>query len=170
MIVVALGTQKHSFERVINYIEQIISEALPEEEIYIQAGETEVSAALQKKSNLYVEKYFPNFDQLIEQTDLVITHGGVGTIASALLKGKIVFSIPRAEKLNEHIDDHQFELVEELDKNGYIKMILDYQQFRELISEWERDPSNFWENRKTFKSNNKEFNRKLYLEIDKMLN
>ena len=59
-------------------------------------------------------------DKYIDEADLVITHGGVGTIFSALKKNKKVIAIPRLEKYGEHINDHQIEICEELEKEGYI--------------------------------------------------
>jgi UDP-N-acetylglucosamine transferase subunit ALG13 len=59
-------------------------------------------------------------DKYIEQADLVIAHGGVGTIFSAIKKGKKVIAVPRLEKYGEHINDHQIEICEELEKEGYI--------------------------------------------------
>ena len=46
--------------------------------------------------------------------------GKIGKIISALKKNKKVIAIPRLEKYGEHINDHQIEICEELEKEGYI--------------------------------------------------
>ena len=72
-------------------------------------------------------------DKYIDEADLVITHGGVGTIFSALKKNKKVIAIPRLEKYGEHINDHQIEICEELEKEGYILYYKDVSYCFKLI-------------------------------------
>ena len=59
-------------------------------------------------------------EEYISKADIIISHGGVGTIFSAIKRGKKVIAIPRLEKYGEHINDHQIEICEELEKEGYI--------------------------------------------------
>lgn len=73
-------------------------------------------------------KQFMEFTEIIEtmrSADVVITHGGTGSIMLALSLGKKPIVAPRYKKFNEHVDDHQFEIVEQLGKNGYIIPLLD---------------------------------------------
>ena len=56
------------------------------------------------------------FNKLIKKTDLIISHGGAGTIIQSILNGKKPIAIAN-EFVNEN---HQLELINELDKRGYI--------------------------------------------------
>ena len=75
----------------------------------------------------YQSKYYKCFDmiadeqfkQLIDDSDLIITHAGTGTVTSCLKKGKKVIIVPRITKYDEHYDDHQLELADLFTKQGY---------------------------------------------------
>ena len=57
---------------------------------------------------------------LLSQADLIITHGGVGSIINSIKLGKKVIAIPRLKKYNEHVNDHQIQIVEKFNSEGYI--------------------------------------------------
>ncbi|MHB1535782.1 MAG: glycosyltransferase [Acidimicrobiales bacterium] len=52
--------------------------------------------------------------QRMADADLVIAHAGVGSALAALGKGKFPLLIPREKAYGEHVDDHQFEVAEDL--------------------------------------------------------
>ena len=54
------------------------------------------------------------FSELISQCDILITHGGVGSILTGLNNNKKVIAAPRLKKYNEHQNDHQLEIIEKL--------------------------------------------------------
>lgn len=115
MILVTVGTQKQQFNRIFKLIEN--SECLKDEKIIAQIGYTKYS---NKKVKTFDFISLDKMNKYILQSDLVITHGGVGTIFSALKQGRKVIAIPRLLKYEEHINDHQIEICEELEKEGYI--------------------------------------------------
>lgn len=43
--------------------------------------------------NLYVEKFLPGFD-ICKRVDLVVCHGGIGTMTQALISGKPIVAVP----------------------------------------------------------------------------
>lgn len=115
MIFITVGTQKQQFTRFFDLITKCKS--LQNEEIVAQMGYTKY-----KSSKLESFDFIPldKMDEYIENAELIIAHGGVGTIFSAIKKGKKVIAIPRLEKYGEHINDHQIEICEELEREGYI--------------------------------------------------
>ena len=116
MVLVTVGTQKQSFERLIQLVKE--SKALKSEEIVVQRGYTKCNNSKRIHSFDFIP--MEEMDKYIEQADLVIAHGGVGTIFSDIKKRKKVIAVPRLEKYGEHINDHQIEICEELEKEGYI--------------------------------------------------
>lgn len=119
MVFVTLGTQNQQFTRIIDYV--INSKVLENELIIVQSGNTKYNKEYDKKriyiyDFIFKEEYVGN----IQNASLVITHGGVGSIFDGLLNKKKVFAIPRLSKNLEHVDDHQFEICEILEKEGYI--------------------------------------------------
>ena len=85
------------------------------------------------------EKYL--FNQLsseelskwIERADTVITHGGVGSIITAILKDKKVIAVPRLKKYNEHVNDHQLDIIDSFSEMGYILGIHDVKEIDEAL-------------------------------------
>ena len=117
MILVLLGTQNNSFYRLLEEIDKLISENIINEEVIVQNGYTKYETQNMKLID-FVSK--EELEKLLENADLIITHGGVGSIIMSIKKGKKVIAIPRLHKYSEHVNDHQKEIVELFNKKGYI--------------------------------------------------
>lgn len=117
MVLVLLGTQNNSFHRLLEEVDNNIENGNIKDEVLVQAGFTEYNS-----NNMQIFDVVPQeqFGNLLDKADLVITHGGVGSIVSAVEKGKKVIAVPRMKKYEEHVNDHQVQIVEELDKQGII--------------------------------------------------
>lgn len=71
---------------------------------------------IENKMTLKYDKYFDDFEKQLDNCDLVISHAGAGTCLEVLHKKK-----PLVVVINEDLmDNHQIELAEELQKNGYL--------------------------------------------------
>lgn len=117
MILVVLGTQDKPFTRAIQIVEQAVKDQIIQDEVIVQAGNTSYAS---EYLSIFDFLTMDEFDSFMEQADLVITHGGVGSILGALKLQKPMIAIPRLAKLGEHGNDHQLEIVEEFAKNGYL--------------------------------------------------
>ena len=73
----------------------------------------------------------------IEKANYIITHGGVSSIITSVKFGKKVIAVPRLKKYNEHVNDHQLQIIENFDAEGYIKGIEDISQLKKAIEELE---------------------------------
>jgi len=65
-----------------------------------------------------VKPYISDIDNVISQSDLVISHAGAGSIMSGLRKGKKMIVVPNTKLM----DNHQVELAEVLQREGYLLM------------------------------------------------
>jgi UDP-N-acetylglucosamine transferase subunit ALG13 len=65
----------------------------------------------------------------------VVTHGGIGCVSDALAYGKPLVIVPRLKKHDEHTNDHQLDLGEEISKEGRAVMVLDIDKLEEGIKE-----------------------------------
>ena len=115
MILVLLGTQNNSFHRLLEEIERLIQDGIMQEEVVIQAGYT-------KYPNMKILDFISKeeLEEWQNKADVIITHGGVGSILSSITKGKKVIAIPRLHQYEEHVNDHQKEIVELFNEKGYI--------------------------------------------------
>lgn len=130
MVLVTVGTQKQAFDRLFDLIRS--SKELKKEELVVQRGYTKCNNSKRIKAFDFIP--LDEMEDYISKADLVISHGGVGTIFSAIKKGKKVIAIPRLAKYGEHINDHQIEICEALEKEGYILYYKDgIDNFDELI-------------------------------------
>ena len=127
MILVTLGTQKQSFKRLLEKIEN----SKVEDEIIVQAGYTEFNS---KKMKIIDFINYAEMEKLVDKADLIITHGGTGSILGPLKKNKKVIACARLAKYGEHVDNHQEELVSIFAKDGYILELGEDDKLDDLLS------------------------------------
>ena len=120
MILVLLGTQNNSFHRLLEEVEKNIENGNIIEEVIVQAGFTKYES---NKMNIFDEISRDKMDDLINKSDFIITHAGVGSIINALKKEKKVIVVPRLKKYNEHVNDHQLDIVRDFNNKGYIILV-----------------------------------------------
>lgn len=118
MILVMLGTQKNSFYRLLEEIQKCIDKGLIKDEVIVQAGSTKFESKDMKIFNLMSNT---KLKKLVKEADLVITHGGVGSIVTALKEGKKVIAVPRYHIYDEHVNDHQLQIIQTFDEQGFVK-------------------------------------------------
>lgn len=117
MILVTLGTQDKTFDRLLKAIDKQIKKGNIKDKVIVQAGTTKYES---KNMEIFDLLPMKKFDKLIAEADLIITHGGVGSILTAIRKHKKVIAIPRLSKYKEHTNDHQIQIVDEFVNKGYI--------------------------------------------------
>lgn len=122
MILVTLGTQDKSFRRLLEAVDREIDLGHIKDEVIAQIGYTKYES-----KNMRLFDFIPTdeFERLIDECDLLITHGGVGSILSGVKRGKKVLVAPRLKKYKEHTNDHQKQITSEFHKQGYILEIKD---------------------------------------------
>lgn len=130
MIFVTLGTQDKSFSRLLEAIDKEIENGNIKEKVVVQAGLTEYQSP-----NMEIFDLIPadEFDKYIEKSDLVITHGGAGSILTAIKKNKKVIAAARLSKYKEHTNDHQKQIIKEFSKQGYILELRDFNKLGKII-------------------------------------
>jgi UDP-N-acetylglucosamine transferase subunit ALG13 len=64
---------------------------------------------------------FSEVQSVLERADLVLCHGGTGSLITALRQGCRVVAVPRRFELGEHYDDHQVEIVKAFVARGLIQ-------------------------------------------------
>lgn len=117
MIFVTVGTQDKPFTRLIMAVEQAVIKGEITDEVIVQAGNTKYES---KALNVLNYVPFDKFNEYIAKADIIITHGGVGSILNALKLGKKVIAVPRLAKYGEHINDHQLQVIKKMTEDGYI--------------------------------------------------
>lgn len=132
MILVMLGTQKNDFSRLLKEIEKCIDNKIIQEPVVVQAGSTKYKTDKMQIFDLIARE---ELDKKKEEASLIITHGGVGSIVGALKMNKKVIAVPRLKQYGEHVNDHQKQIVENFDKQGYIKGVFNIEDLGKEIQE-----------------------------------
>lgn len=131
MVLVLLGTQNNSFERLLKEIENCIDKKIIDEEVIVQAGNTKY-----KSSKMKVRKFIAHskIEEYMDEANYIITHGGVGSIIDALKKNKKVIAVPRKQEYKEHVNNHQQQIVDNFNEEGYIIGIQDVEKLKDAVS------------------------------------
>ncbi len=130
MILVILGTQDKEFPRLLEAVEKQIKNGVIKEKVIVQAGQTKYQSDVMEIFDLVPA---PEFDKLLDEADLIITHGGVGTILAAIKKGKKIIAAPRLQKYKEHHNDHQRQIIKEFASKGYLIELRDFSKLDKVI-------------------------------------
>ena len=130
MIFVTLGTNDEQFPRLLKAIDKEIEKKTIKEKVVVQAGCTKYES-----KNMEIMDLVPRdeFDKLISECDLLITHGGVGSILTGINKGKKVIAVPRLAKYKEHLNDHQLQIVDNFEEKKYIIAVKDLNKLGKAI-------------------------------------
>lgn len=117
MIFVTLGTQDKKFKRLLNDIQKEIDNGNIKENVIVQAGFTKYES---KEMEIFDLLDKDEFEQYMKKCNLLITHGGVGSILTGLKNNKKVIACPRLAKYKEHINDHQVQIIDKFSKAKYL--------------------------------------------------
>jgi UDP-N-acetylglucosamine transferase subunit ALG13 len=128
MIFVTTGTQA-PFNRLVKVMDALATE-LDGEEIIVQAS----GVNFETKNVKVVGFLHPlEYNRIFNEARLVISHAGMGSIVSALTKGKPIIVIPRKAELGEHRDDHQVDSARKMEALGYVPVAYDESQLKSKI-------------------------------------
>ncbi|MFT3952383.1 MAG: PssE/Cps14G family polysaccharide biosynthesis glycosyltransferase [Oscillospiraceae bacterium] len=130
MIFVTLGSQKFQFNRLLHAVDDLIENKLISDDVFAQTGYSD-----------YLPKHYPYqvfldrdaFNQMIDRSEIVITHGGTGAVVSVLKKKKKVIAIPRLAQYGEHVDDHQVQLISQFQAMNLICVCSDCAKLTEAL-------------------------------------
>lgn len=113
---VSVGNAKQPFRRLLAAVCQIAPN-LPQP-VFVQYGAGAMFDSPGCTGLAYLD--MAEFEQHMQESDLLILHAGAGSVIHAVRAGKIPIIVPRCANLGEHVDDHQQEFAEELAKTGKV--------------------------------------------------
>jgi len=119
MIFVTVGNATQGFPRLLEAVESCAKAGLFEgRPIFVQTGNNPEF----RPTHCTIQPFLSveEFCNYMERAELIICHGGCGTLLHALRLGKVPVAMPRRKKYNEHVNDHQVQLVQALSLEGKI--------------------------------------------------
>lgn len=159
MIFVTVGTHEQPFNRLIQEVDHLVETGVIKEEVFIQTGYSTYEPQFCKWSSLIS---FDKMNELMETADIIITHGGPATFMSAITNGKKPIVVPRQEKYDEHVNDHQVDFAQQVkERYNSIEVVTEISELGEYLNQDLKIDGNS-------SSNNKQFNDKLREEVGKL--
>lgn len=159
LILITLGTQDKKFYRLLEAVQKQIDNKTIKDKVVVQAG----CSSDFKTKDMEIFDLIPmdDFDRLINECDILITHGGVGSIITGLKNNKKVIAAARLEKYGEHTNDHQLQIIDNFSNSGYILKLDDFDKLGELLKNIGKFKP------KQYKSNTSKFIKTIKNEINK---
>ena len=157
MILVTLGTQDKKFTRLLEAIQKQIDLGNIKDRVIVQAGSTIFES---KDMEIFDLIPMDEFNRLISDCDILITHGGVGSIINGLKREKKIIAAARLKKFKEHVNDHQLQIIDNFVKEKYILKLDNFDSLNEKLEQIKS-----FKPRK-YKSNNEVFVKNLKKEIE----
>lgn len=107
------------FDRLVRSVADLKASGDIPEDLLIQTGE----GGLRPPGATVMETLpFDDIQAVLRQADLVVCHGGTGSLITALREGCRVVAMPRSSKLGEHYDDHQRQITQAFAARGLIQV------------------------------------------------
>lgn len=75
------------------------------------------------------------FNEYMKLSQVVICHAGVGATSASLRAGKIPAVVPRRAEFSEHVDNHQVELLFELERNAIARLVSNAEDIRVFLDD-----------------------------------
>ena len=130
MIFVTVGTHEQPFDRLIAEMDRLKRTGIISSEVVMQIGYSQVVPAA---CNYQAMMGYLEMEAFMQTADIVITHGGPGSIFGALKQSKIPIVVPRRALFNEHVDDHQVEFARHLQRRGNILPVHEIEDLEDTI-------------------------------------
>lgn len=164
MIFVTVGTHEQPFNRLVKKIDDLVADGTIKEKVVIQTG---FSTYQPVHCDNHKMMSFEEMQSTLEEARIVITHGGPSSFIEALQFGKVPIVVPRQEKYHEHVNNHQVDFTELIDKRmNNIIPVYDIDQLANTIEKYDKvvKTKNAGES-----SNNKQFNEQLEQIVDGLM-
>lgn len=132
MIFVVLGTQKFQCNRLLKEIDRLVADGTIQDEVFAQRGCSDYEPQNYHFADFLTKE---EFEKRVEDSTLLITHSGVGTILSALNHHKPVIVYPRLKKYKEHVDNHQLDIATAFSKKKIVLMCSEEDDLAQVIEQ-----------------------------------
>lgn len=163
MIFITVGTHEQPFNRLVKKVDELAYK-FPTQEIFMQTGySTYVPRNVRYSAFLSPEE----MDRKIENSEIIITHGGPASFMNVVGLGKVPIVVPRQKKFDEHVNDHQVTFSRAIEeKYNNIIVVEEINKLESILCSYKNIVAK--KNRK-LNGHNQEFNSAFANEIDKLM-
>jgi UDP-N-acetylglucosamine transferase subunit ALG13 len=126
MIFVTTGVTGAPFDRLLRVVDDLPTD----EEIIVQHGPSSVRP---RRARCVSFLPFAELTHLVDESSLVITHAGAGSVLVALSRGKRPLVVPRLPQYGELVDDHQLRFARHLAAANLADVVEEPEQLPKMI-------------------------------------
>ena len=126
---VSVGTDYHRFDRLVWWLDEWMSAGQNVGHTLIQRGTSATSEYAESQEYLQRTELIEEF----QKASVVVCHGGPATIMECRKNGIVPIVVPREEKFDEHVNDHQVDFCVRLAAHGDIQMARTKDEFFRLL-------------------------------------
>ena len=114
-IFVTVGTHTQQFDRLLKEVDRLAGGKKINADVFAQTGNCKYLP-----KNFESRKFLGDseYERMIEQADIVISHAGAGSIINALRNRKPLIIVPRLVEYGEHTNSHQRDLAKAMNERG----------------------------------------------------
>ncbi|QIG44387.1 glycosyl transferase family 28 [Nocardioides anomalus] len=127
LVVALVGTDHHPFDRLVSWMDDA-ARRRPNVRFVVQHGTTRAPSVAEGRAFLGHD----DLQDLLRRADVVVCHGGPGTITDAREAGHRPLCVPRDPAFGEHVDGHQLRFARTVGDAGVVKVVA---QAAELATE-----------------------------------
>lgn len=120
MIYVTLGTMFLGFDRLVEAADAIAVDT--GEQVIVQLG-----LSPRRPAHCAWFDFLPHASclEIQRHARVIVGHAGIGTAMDALQVQRPFVIVPRLKRYNEHMNDHQMEIAEAVERRGWGRMVVD---------------------------------------------
>lgn len=142
MIYVTLGTMFLDFDRLVHGADAVAAQT--GEQVLVQVGMSKVRPVhsawfdfLPREEVLEIQRH----------ARVIVGHAGIGTALDALSVGRPFLVVPRLKRFNEHMNDHQLEIADAIERRGWGRKIMDMDELVEACAAPPTPPDSYRPNK-----------------------
>lgn len=124
LVVTLLGTDHHPFDRLVGWMDRLARSLGDDARVVVQHGHSTAPRVAEGQD--FVEH--GDLVDLVAAADVVVCHGGPGTIMDARRAGHVPVCVPRDPTLGEHVDAHQQRFAHHVDDIGMVHLADGYDE------------------------------------------
>ncbi len=117
MIFLTVGTWRNGYDRLVKAVDDLAATGIVREQVIAQVGHGTYAPRHIQVIDFCSQD---EFRRLILESNIVVSHAGMGTIAEAIKNGKTIVVLPRRCALGEADSDHQSDTAAQLELEGKI--------------------------------------------------
>lgn len=130
MIYVTVGTMFLDFPRLIHQADAIAEDT--GERVVIQIG---LGQTIPRHAEHFDFKPREEVLALQREARVIVCHAGIGSVIDALEVRRPLIVAPRLKRYNEHMNDHQLDIAEAVERRGWGRMVRDMAGLPALCAE-----------------------------------